>query len=558
MSEERPETQHIYNFGDTVRLINLEATKFADMNHKTGTLWRDKAEVREATTEKRKMWALTKDGRHTVQIMIKEGGVFNPATSTYTSPKWKRIKVLPKCMELVKGCAMTNALRSSSTEFPDGQKLRTCKSEMFAGGPTGLVFFDAMKAMDVEGARNWLHQMTTYCAKINETFVLQRGKFGDGPLQGCLDHCTKRSGEMVRLLVQHGDDPNQILNPKTPMGQAMQVPIFIMACIQCNGECFDVIDALVEGGADVNKSSKKFGNALIAIVQNNMPSKWHGHSKKNNSKTSLSILRYLLQESSYRNQFDVNRIESISNHPSVPPVEQHMLQIIFSSCIAGTKEKHQKRFREMLCIAMKAGARPGLLYQQYDDWTKKLEPVCAFCMPLSHIADGDETKRKSFISFFLTMMQHAPPAVRLENMDTRFEPLAMEMHHPLCPVEYALYKTMQGAGGAREALEILLCAGVTMSKKLKKVFERNQKSMAKKYNAAVKAGTKCDMCDMYVIGKGQRLLSCSGCATHKKKYCCKECQVRHWKEGGHKQECSSTIKKRKAQKKAAAQEQQDV
>ena len=205
---------------------------------------------------------------------------------------------------------------------------------------------------------------------------------------------------------------------------------------------------------------------------------------------------------------------------------------------------------ELLILAMHAGARPGQQYQQYDDWTKQLEPVCALCIPLSHICDAgtSDTKRKSLLCILRTMMQHASPEVRLENMDTKYEPLALEYKHPLSPIDYALHKTIEnveaGEGGedACEALEILLSAGLVMSKKSFKLCERKLKGVAKRYKACVQAGKKCDMCKMYVFGRNQKLSSCSGCCHEKnpKRYCSKKCQVRHWKMI-HKKECARGV-----------------
>ena len=552
---ERPETKDIYNFGDTVRLINLENTKFADMNHKIGTVFTGmKEECDNPTTEARGMWSKEENGRHKVQVMVEKGGVYDAETATYSQPIFKTVKVLPKCMELVNGGLVTNVVRSVSVDESGSSKgitaanitsrVTSCKSEMFPGGPTSLVFFDAMKAMNVEGARAWLNQMTTYCASHNEHFNLPCGKFGDGPLQACLEHCTKRSGEMARILLQHGDDPNQRLNPGTPMGIEMDVPMFVIACMRCNGECFAVMDALVEGGADVNGKSSKFGNALFATLQPCMV----GNTKKR--QVALAIFRYLLQKSSYHNSLDVNQITSMRSHPSMPPVEQHVLQSICTICMLSKKEKYMNITLELLILAMHAGARPGQQYQQYDDWTKQLEPVCALCIPLSHICDAgtSDTKRKSLLCVLRTIMQHASPEVRLENMNTKYEPLALEYKHPLSPIDYALHKTIEnveaGEGGedARESLEILLSAGLVMSKKSFKLCERKLKGVAKRYKACVQAGKKCVMCEMYVFGRNQKLSSCSGCCHEKnpKRYCSKKCQVRHWKMI-HKKECARGV-----------------
>ena len=554
----RPETKDIYNFGDTVRLINLENTKFAEMNHKIGTVCPGVKEMANPTTYGVGMWSKEENGRHKVRVMVEKGGVYDAETATYSQPIFKTVKVLPKCMELVNGGLVTNVVRSisvdesgstsstNSTAAHTQASITSCKSEMFPGGPTGLVFFDAMQTMNVESARAWLKQMTTYCATNNERFRLPRGKYGGGPLQACMEHCTERSGEMARMLLQHGEDPNQRSNPGTPMGKEMDVPMFVMACMVCNGECFAVMDALVEGGADVNGKSSKFGNALFATLQRCM----EGNTKKR--KTALATFRYLLQKASYRTRIDVNQISSMRNHSSVPPVEQHVLQLICTVCMMSKKEKHLSITLELLILAMDAGARPGQQYQQYDDWTKKLEPVCALCIPLSHIAclsgEGANIKRKALLCLLRTMMQHASPEVRLENMDTKYEPLALEYKQPRSPIDYALHKTIEnkeaGEGGedARESLEILLSAGLVMSKKSLKLCERKLKGVAKRYKACVQAGGKCDMCEMYVFGRNQKLSSCSGCRHEQnpKRYCSKKCQARHWKMI-HKKECARGV-----------------
>jgi hypothetical protein len=107
----RPETKDIYNFGDTVRLINLETTKFADMNHKIGTVYPGVKEMANPTTEGVGMWSKEENGRHKVRVMVEKGGVYDAETATYSQPIFKTVKVLPKCMELVNGGLVTNVVR---------------------------------------------------------------------------------------------------------------------------------------------------------------------------------------------------------------------------------------------------------------------------------------------------------------------------------------------------------------------------------------------------------------------------------------------------------------
>lgn len=314
----------------------------------------------------------------------------------------------------------------------------------------------------------------------------------------------------------------------------------------CDGKCFDVLDAFYECGVNLNARSNKYGNVLTSVAQ---------HNVNGGPKGSLKVFRYLIKEASYSKQFDVNMICKIiapASH-NMPPRENHLLQIIFSSFhgdVSMKRGKYQPVFEEMLRLALDAGASPSALFMQYDDWTKRWEPCSPLCIVLSYaVALGAE--QSQYIDMFRLFMRYSRPALRRENIDKQFEAFAMPdddsegagTSGPLRPAAFALFQE------SYDALEILLCSGATMTKRTRQYFEQENPEMARRYKAAIKSGKTCDMCAMFVMGKKQnKLLLCSGCNEgNKRQYCSKECQKRDWKKG-HRKTCAITLLKKNKKK----------
>ena len=210
------------------------------------------------------------------------------------------------------------------------------------------------------------------------------------------------------------------------MGKKMAVPMFVMACMRCNGECF-AVRRFWKGEKVVRMwMSKKFKVLEFwecCIVCNLAALHAGQHQQKESSigDISVSITENLWSEHGW------SSITSMRTHSWMPPVD------CWTTCLAtcnwsepfacdtlSKKDKHLNITLKLLIRAMHAGARPGQQYMNSTTIGQKNWNRCVLCVShwvtsLVWVERCGHPMRITSLSFTHHVMQHASPDARLEN-----------------------------------------------------------------------------------------------------------------------------------------------